>query len=116
MSNVAPSRWKIQSRTACASMYAPWIPPQRWSAWYWSRLPSVITGSSAGSDSRSLASAASKSSNVSSAAGSTPAASSFFLSAKTPTDWPVWATAQSVPSPNVCPSSVHSNCCNVSGE
>ena len=91
------------------------MPPQRWIASYWSLLPSVITGSSAGSDVRSFASAASKSSNVFSDAGSTPAAASFFLLANTPTDWPVWATPHSVPSPNVLPSLVHSNCCRVSG-
>ena len=97
-------------------MYAPWMPPHRCSAAYWSLLPSATTGSSAGSDSRSLASAASKSSNVFSVVGSTPAASSFFLLVNTPTDWPVWATPHSVPSPNVLPSSVHSNCWSVSGE
>ena len=83
------------------------MPPQRWSASNWSLLPSTITGSSAGSEPRSLASAASKSSNVLSDAGSTPAASSFSLFANTPIDWPVWATPHSVPSPNVWPSSVH---------
>ena len=44
-----------------------------------------------------------------------PAASSFFLLAKTPTDWPVWATPNRLPSPNFAPSSLHENCCSVSG-
>ena len=100
---------------SCAGVKAPWTPPHMWIAPYWSLLPSEITGSSAGSVARSLASAASKSSNVFSDAGSMPAAASFFLLAKTPTDCPVWATPHSVPSPNVLPSLVHSNCCRVSG-
>ena len=74
-----------------------------------------MTGSSAGSDALSFGSAASKSANVFIDAGSTPAASSFALFANTPVDCPDWATPHSVPSPNVCPSSVHSNCCRVSG-
>ena len=91
------------------------MPPHRWIAPYWSLLPSAITGSSAGSDSRSVASASWNSSNVLRSAGSMPAASSFFLFAKTPMDWPVWATPKRLPSPNFAPSSVHENCCSVSG-
>ncbi len=74
--------------------------PHMWIAPYWSLLPSAITGSLAGSELRSLASAASKSSNVFSEAGSTPAAFSFAMFAKMPVDWPLWATPYSVPEPN----------------
>ena len=65
--------------------------PQRCSASNCSLLPSMITGSSAGSVALIFASAASKSSKDFSCAGSTPALRSLAMFVKTPVDWPLWA-------------------------